>query len=419
MRARSGPRSPPRKEAADGYRLGCRQGRRNGRRGPRPRLLRQSGNLGRRRLRAVRRPAGQDPVDQGHRAARQALGRHRQGAGRRRAAARRGHRGQDRRRADAGPGDRRGRGHHRATRARKWAACRPAPRTSLQNAIALREQQALDRIAQSEAAAAKQVRDTAVDVALGATRACCASRSARASRRTWSTRRSPSCRAACTEISNGIARTKTIAGYLWPPSQDGGFSFAAAVVRLAPAHTCREDRWPTSPLPSSATSPVACSRASSASATGSRSSGLGSLDPIYKALLDRPITVTLGLIGPDGTVGLTPMWFDYEGDQVLVNIASHRRKCDWIRKSPRFTILIVNPENAYHWVQLKCSVDHEERGMGAGRRAGDAPARQDLDEIHRQPAALRPARSRHRREARAVRLQRRPHRNLRQAVSRR
>ena len=42
--------------------------------------------------------------------------------------------------------------------------------TSLQNQIALREQQALDRIAQSEAAAAKQVRDTAVDVALAATR---------------------------------------------------------------------------------------------------------------------------------------------------------------------------------------------------------------------------------------------------------
>jgi len=42
---------------------------------------------------------------------------------------------------------------------------------SLKNAVALREQQALDRIAQSEAAATKQVRDTAVDVALSATRA--------------------------------------------------------------------------------------------------------------------------------------------------------------------------------------------------------------------------------------------------------
>jgi F-type H+-transporting ATPase subunit b len=41
----------------------------------------------------------------------------------------------------------------------------------LKNQIALREQQALDRIAQSEAAAAKLVRDTAIDVALGATRA--------------------------------------------------------------------------------------------------------------------------------------------------------------------------------------------------------------------------------------------------------
>jgi F-type H+-transporting ATPase subunit b len=41
---------------------------------------------------------------------------------------------------------------------------------SLQHQITLREQQALDRIAQSEAAAAKQVRDTAVDVALTATR---------------------------------------------------------------------------------------------------------------------------------------------------------------------------------------------------------------------------------------------------------
>lgn len=43
--------------------------------------------------------------------------------------------------------------------------------TNLETAVALREQQALDRIAQSEAQATKQVRDTAIDVALSATRA--------------------------------------------------------------------------------------------------------------------------------------------------------------------------------------------------------------------------------------------------------
>ena len=74
-------------------------------------------------------------------------------------------------------------------------------------------------------------------------------------------------------------------------------------------------------------------------------SGLDGLDPIYKDLLDRPITITLGLIGPDGRVGLTPMWFDYEDDYVLVNTAAHRRKCGWIRNNPRLTILVVNPVN--------------------------------------------------------------------------
>ncbi len=42
--------------------------------------------------------------------------------------------------------------------------------TNLQTAIALREQQAKDRIGQAEVAATKQVRDTAIDVALDATR---------------------------------------------------------------------------------------------------------------------------------------------------------------------------------------------------------------------------------------------------------
>src|SRR5262249_2144036 len=56
--------------------------------------------------------------------------------------------------------------------AREEAARRQARAVaSLEAAVALREQQARDRIAQAEAQAAKQVRDTAVDVALSATRA--------------------------------------------------------------------------------------------------------------------------------------------------------------------------------------------------------------------------------------------------------
>ena len=104
----------------------------------------------------------------------------------------------------------------------------------------------------------------------------------------------------------------------------------------------------------------------SRSASARRAWGLRDLDPKYKRLLDEPVTMTLGLIGPDDRMGLTPMWFDYEGDKILVNTASHRHKCEWISRNPRLTILLVNPNNPYHWVQIKCTVEKEMREWEPG-----------------------------------------------------
>lgn len=108
-----------------------------------------------------------------------------------------------------------------------------------------------------------------------------------------------------------------------------------------------------------------------------RAATLDDLDPIYRQLLDRPVTQTLGISGPDGHPRLTPMWFDHEDNRVLVNVASHRRKCEWIRKNPRMTSLLVNPDNPYHWVQIKHTVEKELREWEAG---GDYVTRQ-LDRI--------------------------------------
>ena len=88
-------------------------------------------------------------------------------------------------------------------------------------------------------------------------------------------------------------------------------------------------------------------------------SSLADLDPIYKQLLDEPVTSVMGLIGNDGLVNQTAMWFDYEGDKVLVNVASHRKKVEWIRNSGKISIFLLNPKNAYHWVSIKCHVVKE------------------------------------------------------------
>ena len=86
---------------------------------------------------------------------------------------------------------------------------------------------------------------------------------------------------------------------------------------------------------------------------------LNDLDPKYKMLVDKPFAFTMAVMGSDGRPNLTPMWFDYDGDKVLVNVASQRTKTKWIRKTPQITILIMNPENMYHWMSMKVTVERE------------------------------------------------------------
>ncbi len=86
---------------------------------------------------------------------------------------------------------------------------------------------------------------------------------------------------------------------------------------------------------------------------------LADLEPSFKKLMDDPVTQVLGIVGPSGRANLTPMWFDYEGDLILINCAAHRTKTGWIRNSPRLTSLLVNPSNPYHWMSIKHTVSRE------------------------------------------------------------
>ena len=86
---------------------------------------------------------------------------------------------------------------------------------------------------------------------------------------------------------------------------------------------------------------------------------LDDLDPVYRRLLDEPVTAVIAVMGDDGRPWLTPVWFNYAGDRVLLNLAEHRRKTGCIRRNPQVTMLLMNPENPYHWVSLKATAERE------------------------------------------------------------
>jgi PPOX class probable F420-dependent enzyme len=98
---------------------------------------------------------------------------------------------------------------------------------------------------------------------------------------------------------------------------------------------------------------------------------LDDLDPVYRQLLDEPVTAVIAVMGGDGRPWLTPVWFNYQGDKVLLNLAEHRRKVEWIRGNPQVTMLLMNPKNPYHWVSIKATAEREvhEDDPSEGQRA--------------------------------------------------
>lgn len=86
---------------------------------------------------------------------------------------------------------------------------------------------------------------------------------------------------------------------------------------------------------------------------------LEELDPIYRQLLDEAVTAVVAVTGSKGRANLTPVWFDYEGNTVLLNLATHRKKVDWLRANPQATFLLMNPKNPYHWLSIKATVSRE------------------------------------------------------------
>ena len=73
-------------------------------------------------------------------------------------------------------------------------------------------------------------------------------------------------------------------------------------------------------------------------------------------LLERPIVVAFATSNPDGQPQVTPVWASLEGDQVWINSAVGRRKDLNIRANPKVTVLVVDPENAFHWAEIRGEV---------------------------------------------------------------
>ncbi len=61
----------------------------------------------------------------------------------------------------------------------------------------------------------------------------------------------------------------------------------------------------------------------------------------------------LATLMPDGSPQLTPLWFNTDGEHILINSAKGRIKDRNIRKDPRVALVIADPKDPYRFVQIR------------------------------------------------------------------
>ena len=76
----------------------------------------------------------------------------------------------------------------------------------------------------------------------------------------------------------------------------------------------------------------------------------------YKDLLQKKAFAHLGTLMKDGSPQVTPIWFDYDGTNILINSAKGRLKDKNMRKRPQVALAIADPENPYRYMQIRGKV---------------------------------------------------------------
>jgi PPOX class probable F420-dependent enzyme len=76
----------------------------------------------------------------------------------------------------------------------------------------------------------------------------------------------------------------------------------------------------------------------------------------YLDLFKKPAFAHLGTLMRDGSPQVTPVWVDHDGKYVRVNSALGRVKDKNMRRDPRVSLAIQDPDNPYRYVEIRGKV---------------------------------------------------------------
>jgi PPOX class probable F420-dependent enzyme len=76
----------------------------------------------------------------------------------------------------------------------------------------------------------------------------------------------------------------------------------------------------------------------------------------YADLFSKKVFAGLATVMPDGSPQVTPVWIDYDGENVVFNTAVGRQKDKNLVAQPRVSVMLVDPENPYRYLEVRGTV---------------------------------------------------------------
>lgn len=83
---------------------------------------------------------------------------------------------------------------------------------------------------------------------------------------------------------------------------------------------------------------------------------MASIPAAYRDLFDRETYAAFATVMPDGTPQVTPVWIDYDGENVLVNTARGRQKERNVRANPNVGVMVMDPDDPYRYLSIRGEV---------------------------------------------------------------
>lgn len=76
----------------------------------------------------------------------------------------------------------------------------------------------------------------------------------------------------------------------------------------------------------------------------------------YLDLFDKKVFAGLATVMPDGSPQVTPVWIDYDGENVVFNTATGRQKDKNLQADGRVSLALVDPDNPYRYLEVRGKV---------------------------------------------------------------